>query len=418
MIMMVKMKLSQEKLNMINEARKVYGDVVTRPEIIAWCEQNGFQRPRWLLNGKQFRVGRGQYRLPETDGSIAVSSEVVDSSPKEVQEETQKTVKQIVETKAPVQTVSTKVDMIVHQDDVPGRLVPVKDPLYVKFGHFSDILSIVKSKVFYPVYISGLSGNGKTLMTEQICAKAKRDLIRANITEETDEDDLFGGFRLVDHATKWFDGPVIRAMKLGAVLLLDEVDLASTKCMCLQPVLEGKGVFLKKINEFVKPAPGFTVIATANTKGQGNDDGKFVGANVLNEAFLERFSITIEQKYPSIKVESKILEKIFESHGITDPEYVHVLTSFADIVRDGYYKDALDDVISTRRLVHIANAYAIFRDKEKALELCLNRFDENTQVTLKDLYNKISPVPADQTMAAVPEPELSDLFDATEEISF
>ena len=268
--------------------------------------------------------------------------------------------------------------------------VPAKDPLFVPFGNFSDVEAIIKSNMFYPVFVTGLSGNGKTFMIEQACAKAKRELFRVNVTIETDEDDLLGGFRLVNGETVWFDGPVVEAMRKGAVLLLDEVDLASTKIMCLQPVLEGKGVFLKKINEWVECAEGFNIVATANTKGKGDETGNFIGAGVLNEAFLERFPITVEQEYPATAVEKKILNKVFDKLNVSDSEFVDKLVNWADIIRKTYVEGAIDELITTRRLVHISNAYAIFNmDRMKAIQMCVNRFDGETMTAMVDLYTKV-----------------------------
>jgi MoxR-like ATPase len=243
--------------------------------------------------------------------------------------------------------------------------------------------------MFYPVFITGLSGNGKTMGVTQACAENKRELIRVNITIETDEDDLLGGYRLKDGQTVWQNGPVIEAMERGAVLLLDEIDLASNKIMCLQPILEGSGVFVKKINRFVKPADGFNVVATANTKGQGSDDGKFIGTNVLNEAFLERFPITFEQQYPTAKIEEKILVKTLEKAGKKDAEFCNKLVTWADVIRKTYFDGGVDEIISTRRLVHIIQAFAIFNQKLKAIEVCTNRFDDDTKNSFMELYQKV-----------------------------
>ena len=244
--------------------------------------------------------------------------------------------------------------------------------------------------MFYPVYVTGLSGNGKTFGIEQACAQAKREVIRINFTVETDEDDLIGGFRLIDGDTKFFKGPIINAMEKGAVALLDELDLANpAKVMCLQSILEGKGYFIKKTGEFIKPAPGFTVIATANTKGKGSDDGRFIGTNVMNEAFLERFPITVEQEYPPVATEKKILGKVFTDLGVSDDGFVAKLVDWADIIRKTFYDGGVDEIISTRRLVHIAKAFSIFNDKMTAIDMCINRFDEDTKLSFKDLYTKI-----------------------------
>jgi hypothetical protein len=269
------------------------------------------------------------------------------------------------------------------------NLIPEKDDTFVKFGNFGDIKKIIQSRLFYPTFITGLSGNGKTFGVEQACAQLGRELIRVNITVETDEDDLIGGFRLVNGETAWHNGPVIEALQRGAVLLLDEIDLASNKILCLQSVLEGKGVFLKKIGQFVKPTNGFNVIATANTKGKGSDDGRFVGTNVLNEAFLERFCVTFEQSYPSTAVEVRILEGVALDLGVEDREFCKRLCDWSDVIRKTFYDGGIDEIISTRRLVHIIRAYAIFKDKAKAIQVCVNRFDEETKTAFLELYDKI-----------------------------
>ena len=268
-------------------------------------------------------------------------------------------------------------------------LVPDKDPNYVPFGNFTDLKKIIKSKVFYPTFITGLSGNGKTFGVEQACSQLGRDLIRVNITVETDEDDLIGGFRLVDGNTVWHNGPVLEALQRGAVLLLDELDLASNKILCLQSILEGNGVFIKKIGKQVYPEKGFTVVATANTKGKGSDDGRFVGTNVLNEAFLERFPLTFEQEYPSIKIEQKLLHNYCSELNCCDDEYIENLGTWAEIIRKTFKEGGVDEVISTRRLVHIIRAFAIFKDRLKAIKLCLNRFDDETKAAFLELYSKI-----------------------------
>ena len=268
-------------------------------------------------------------------------------------------------------------------------LVPDKDPNYVPFGNFTDLKKIIKSKVFYPTFITGLSGNGKTFGVEQACAQLGRDLIRVNITVETDEDDLIGGFRLVDGNTVWHNGPVLEALQRGAVLLLDELDLASNKILCLQSILEGNGVFIKKIGKQLYREQGFTVVATANTKGKGSDDGRFVGTNVLNEAFLERFPLTFEQEYPSIKIEQKLLHNYCSELNCCDDEYIENLGTWAEIIRKTFKEGGVDEVISTRRLVHIIRAFAIFKDRLKAIKLCLNRFDDETKAAFLELYSKI-----------------------------
>ncbi len=268
-------------------------------------------------------------------------------------------------------------------------LKPAKDNNFVPFGTFNDLKKVITSKIFYPIFITGLSGNGKTFGVEQACAQAKRDLIRVNITVETDEDDLIGGFRLVDGSTVWHNGPVIEALQRGAVLLLDEIDLASNKILCLQSILEGKGVYLKKIGKQVTPAEGFTVVATANTKGKGSEDGRFVGTNVLNEAFLERFPLTFEQDYPKAQTEVRMLNNYCKELDCCDDKYIANLTAWAEIIRKTFKDGGVDEVISTRRLVHIIRAYAIFSDRVKAIQVCLNRFDDETKRSFLELYDKI-----------------------------
>ena len=268
-------------------------------------------------------------------------------------------------------------------------LIPTKDPQYVSWGHFKDIQTIIKSKIFYPIFVTGLSGNGKTSMIHQVCSKLKRDMVRINITVETDEDDLLGGFRLVDGETVWNDGPLVVAMKTGAIALIDEVDLASHKIMCLQPIMEGQPIYLKKINQLVYPANGFNIVATANTKGKGSEDGRFMGTNILNEAFLDRFSATFYQEYPSVAHETKILTKQFAMFEITADEFVEKLVKWADVIRKSFKEGAVDEIVTTRRLIDITKSYSIFEDKMKAVTMCLERFDDETREAFTDLYTKI-----------------------------
>ena len=273
------------------------------------------------------------------------------------------------------------------EDDV--SLVPAKMSNFVPFGNFKDIKKIIDSGIFFPVFITGLSGNGKTLMVEQVCAQLKREMFRVNITIETDEDDLIGGHTLVNGNLEYREGPVLKAMRKGAVLLLDEVDLGSNKLMCLQSILEGKGYLIKKTGEYVFPAPGFTIVATANTKGQGNEDGKFIGTQIMNEAMLERFAVTVEQTYPNVAVEKTILQKEMALSGEVDGEFVQKLTDWADVIRRTYMDGAIEEVISTRRLVHIVRAFRMFNDKMKSISMCLNRFDNETRDSFLDLYTKV-----------------------------
>ena len=335
--------------------------------------------PQWLIKNADYKVGKSTFRLPTETNQVSTASTIKASVP-----ETEK----VLTTKAPeTETVSEAAYVV---SSLTGDIVPKKDPVFVSFGNYPDVKSIIKSKMFYPVFITGLSGNGKTMGVTQACAENKRELIRVNITIETDEDDLLGGYRLKDGQTVWQNGPVIEAMERGAVLLLDEIDLASNKIMCLQPILEGSGVFVKKINRFVKPANGFNVVATANTKGQGSDDGKFIGTNVLNEAFLERFPITFEQSYPSVAIEQKILVNTYKnSTGKSDDDFCKKLVTWADVIRKTYFDGGVDEIISTRRLVHIIQAYAIFGKKMKAVEVCTNRFDDDTKNSFIELYTKV-----------------------------
>ena len=335
--------------------------------------------PQWLIKNADYKVGKSTFRLPTESNMVSTPSNVKEAVP-----ETEK----VLTTKAPETATVSEAAYVV--SSLTGDIVPKKDPVFVSFGNYPDVKSIIKSKMFYPVFITGLSGNGKTMGVTQACAENKRELIRVNITIETDEDDLLGGYRLKDGQTVWQNGPVIEAMERGAVLLLDEIDLASNKIMCLQPILEGSGVFVKKINRFVKPANGFNVIATANTKGQGSDDGKFIGTNVLNEAFLERFPITFEQSYPSVAIEQKILVNTYKnSTGKSDDDFCKKLVTWADVIRKTYFDGGVDEIISTRRLVHIIQAYAIFGKKMKAVEVCTNRFDDDTKNSFIELYTKV-----------------------------
>ena len=325
--------------------------------------------PQWIVKNPVNKVGKGLFKLPALGEVTSVhASRLVQAAEQYESPKTQK-----------IENTETKTEAAYVVSSLTGNIVPEKDPNFVTFGDYTSVKSIIASKKFYPIFITGLSGNGKTLGVTQACAEKKREMIRVNITIETDEDDLLGGYRLRDGQTVWQNGPVIEAMERGAVLLLDEIDLASNKIMCLQPILEGNGVFVKKINKFVKPALGFTVVATANTKGKGSEDGQFIGTNVLNEAFLERFPITFEQKYPSVKIETKIISKMLETESVKDDEYATNLVNWADIIRKTYSEGGVDEIISTRRLVHIAKAYSIFRNKLKAVEVCTNRFDDDTK---------------------------------------
>ena len=356
--------LTTDQKSFVNAAYKHFKkDILTRGEINSFFKKEGYKNPSWLKNDK-YKVERGTYKLP-LDNQPTENEKIMDTGE------------------------SKKTEAAYVVSSLTGNIVPTKDSVFVPFGNYPDVKSIIASGKFYPIFITGLSGNGKTMSVTQACAQLKKELIRVNITIETDEDDLLGGYRLKDGQTVWQNGPVIEAMERGATLLLDEIDLASNKIMCLQPILEGSGIFVKKINKFVKPQSGFNVIATANTKGQGGEDGKFIGTNVLNEAFLERFPVTFEQSYPQSKVEKKILTNTLKAAGKSDVKFVDKLVTWADVIRKTYFDGGVDEIISTRRLVHITQAYAIFDDKMKAIKMCTNRFDDDTKNSFVELYTKV-----------------------------
>ena len=357
---------------------------VTKAQIVDTAKENGIPYPSWIFYNKDLRVSRGVYRIP---GQVAPAAETQTAA---------------------LQPNTMVASLSVESEGFTENLVPEKDGLFVPFGNFKTVKQIIQSKMFYPIFITGLSGNGKTFSVEQACAQTKREVIRVNFTIETDEDDLIGGFRLVNGETKFFHGPVIKAMQKGAVLLLDEIDLGNpAKIMCLQSILEGKGYFIKKTGEYIKPSQGFTVVATANTKGKGSDDGRFIGTNILNEAFLERFPVTCEQEYPPVTTEKKILNSVFADLGETDTEFAEKLVDWADIIRKTFYDGGVDEVISTRRLVHIAKAFSIFKDRMVAIEMCTNRFDEDTKQSFKELYTKLDDKVVDEANTAVETAESS-----------
>jgi hypothetical protein len=356
------MILNDKQKQFITLCNKEFGEIkeITRKQLVQVEKKYKVAFPQWLVSNKDLKISKGLYKMP-TESDDAVTT----------------TVEKTVNNSTPA-TTNKEAAYIV--SSLTGNIVPTKDKNFVSFGNYPDVKNIIKSNRFYPVFITGLSGNG-------------------NITIETDEDDLLGGYRLKDGQTVWQNGPVIEAMERGAVLLLDEIDLASNKIMCLQPILEGSGVFVKKINKWVKPKDGFNVIATANTKGQGSEDGKFIGTNVLNEAFLERFPVTFEQKYPATSTEKKILVNTLKSYGKSDVIFVDKLVTWADVIRKTYFDGGVDEIISTRRLVHIAQAYAIFGNKMKSIEMCTNRFDDDTKNSFVELYTKVdSGVSADQIL--------------------
>ena len=359
------MVFTPQKQKFIDRANQMFGagSIISNQEVVQASKSAGVPKAGWFK--KKFKVGYNKFKLP-TESSPTT---IVDGKSADVLEQTS------------VSLIATNMEK--------QNLVPVPFEGFVPWGHFKTLKQITKSGLFYPSFVTGLSGNGKTLMSEQIHSDMKKELIRVNITIETDEDDLLGGFRLVNGETKFVPGPVIEAMERGCTLLLDECDLGSNKLMCLQPVLEGKGVYLKKVNKWVTPKDGFNVMATANTKGKGSEDGRFIGTNILNEAFLERFAITIEQPYASAAIEKKIIMGSMKKYGSVDENFADNLVTWAEVIRKTFYDGGIDEVISTRRLDHIAKAYAIFGDKSKSIELCVARFDEDTKDSFMDLYSKI-----------------------------
>jgi len=352
--------------------------VFTRKQIIEIATGLGIGFPAWLLNKPTFKVDRGVYNLAPMFQGSALNVQTAPMAAPRVPLE-------VVETQLPAEVVQAKLRVEV-EDLIPGN-----DKTFVPFGFYRDLKKVLQGNLFYPIFISGLSGNGKTTMAEQVCAALKREAIRVNISIETDEDDLIGGNTLVDGNVVYREGPVLTAMKRGAVLILDEIDRGSNKLMCLQAILEGKPYFNKKTGETITPVPGFNIVATANTKGRGSDDGKFISANILDEAFLERFAITVEQEYPTMATEKKIVIKKMEKVNNVDEGFATHLVTWSDVIRKTYYEGAIDELISTRRLEHIVNAYAVFGDKKKAVQLCVNRFDDDTKTAFIDLYTKVDP---------------------------
>ena len=350
--MTFELKMTEQQA--VDGLRGTYGTEFTTADVRAFCAMNDIGYQTVTKKIQKYKVSKGKWNLEVTTKAV----ENIENS-------------------------------FAAPSVAPQNLIPELNDTFVKFGPFADIKKIIQSKEFYPIFLTGLSGNGKTFSVEQSCAQLKRELIRVNITIETDEDDLIGGFRLVNGETVWHNGPVIEALERGAILLLDEIDLASNKILCLQSVLEGNGLFLKKIGRYVEPRAGFNILATANTKGKGSDDGRFIGTNVLNEAFLERFPVTFEQAYPSVNNEIKLLGLHADRVGVKDDEFVKKLVDWADIIRKTFYDGGIEELISTRRLVHILRAYSIFKNKAKAIQVCINRFDDETKQSFMELYDKV-----------------------------
>jgi MoxR-like ATPase len=366
--------LNEKQTEIVRGLEKGFPDrEVTMKQLMEWAEGEGLSKyaPSFIWKSGN-KVRRGVFRIPEIGANVADAK--VAFVPMATKEEKE---------------VSLATNVIEFPKNETESYVPTRVGNYVKFGHYADVKTIKKSGQFYPIFITGLSGNGKTMMIEQVHADLKKELFRVNITIETDEDDLIGHYALIDGKTVWQDGPVVLAMERGATLLLDEVDLASNKIMCLQPVLEGNPLLIKKEGRIVRPKTGFTVMATANTKGKGSEDGRFIGTNILNEAFLERFPITVEQEYPSISVEKKIINKLMTSLNCLDEEFSAKLVDWADLIRKTFYDGGVDEIIATRRLVHIVHAFSIFKDRMKAIAMCVARFDDQTKDTFMDLYSKL-----------------------------
>ena len=376
------MKSTIDKAALVATLKDKFGTSVKRKDVLTYVKEKNMPIPNWLINGAEYKSGiRGIINL----GSTVMPTE---------------------ETPAPVINAQVLQIEPLRQKKLlaeVGDLIPAKDAHYVPFGFYRDLESIINSKVFYPVFITGLTGNGKTTMVEQVCAKLKRECIRVNVSIETDEDDLVGGRTLIDGNITFQEGPVLLAMRRGAVLLIDEIDRGSNKLMCIQGILEGKPFFNKKTGDVINPAPGFTVIATANTKGQGSDSGKYIAAQILDEAFLERFPITVEQEYPTSKIERKIVINNMKAHNCVDEDFADKLVKWAEVIRKTYMEEAIDEMISTRRLVHIVRAFAMFKDQKKAIELCINRFDADTKNAFIDLYKKLEePAPTQDTVQPSP----------------
>jgi hypothetical protein len=377
---------------------------ITTDEIKSICGDIDIAHPYWFTNDDENRVKRGVYKVPNSSmisqpQTISLQAQVIPMA------------KSVEKSEHKIQNIQTDLDTT--------DLIPKSYKNYVPFGNFDDVYSIVQSMRFFPVFVSGHSGNGKTMSIEQACAKAKRKFVCISMTPETDESDLLGNYVLIDGNMEWRDGPVTTAARQGAVLCIDEIDYGAQNLSSLQRVLEGKPFMLKKKGELISPAPGFTVFATANTKGKGSDDGRYMFTNVLNEAFLERFRTTMEQEFPPVRTERKIIEKELTTVGRTDNEFAEKLVTWADVIRKTFMDGGCDEVISTRRLVHIVETFGIFGDKMKAISLCLNRFDDDTKASFLDLYTKVDAgASAEQLLAPVIEPEVKETEENSEDIPF
>jgi hypothetical protein len=363
----------------------------SRQEVKDICKENALGFPQWFLKDPEYRQARGVYKLPTANVStVDLSAQVLPMKKTETAPVAQNR----------IANVSTDLET--------GNLIPEVYKNYVPFGNYEDLLAIVNSKQFFPIFITGQSGNGKTMSVEQACAKAKRKFVCISMTPETDEGDLLGNFVLINGQMEWRDGPVTTAARQGAVLCIDEIDYGAQNLSCLQRVLEGKPFMLKKKGEVVYPAEGFTIVATANTKGKGSEDGRYMFTNVLNEAFLERFLNTYEQEYPPVAVERKIIKKELTSAGRTDDEFAEKLVTWADVIRKTFSEGGVDEIISTRRLVHICKTYGVHGDRMKAVSLCLNRFDTDTKMSFLDLYTKLDAPAKEEDPVTVDVPSYSE----------
>jgi len=377
---------------------------ITTDEIKSICGDIDIAHPYWFTNDDDNRVKRGVYKVPNSSmisqpQTISLQAQVIPMA------------KSVEKSEHKIQNIQTDLDTT--------DLIPKSYKNYVPFGNFDDVYSIVQSMRFFPVFVSGHSGNGKTMSIEQACAKAKRKFVCISMTPETDESDLLGNYVLIDGNMEWRDGPVTTAARQGAVLCIDEIDYGAQNLSSLQRVLEGKPFMLKKKGELIAPAPGFTVFATANTKGKGSDDGRYMFTNVLNEAFLERFRTTMEQEFPPVRTERKIIEKELTTVGRADDEFAEKLVTWADVIRKTFMDGGCDEVISTRRLVHIVETFGIFGDKMKAISLCLNRFDDDTKASFLDLYTKVDAgASAEQLLAPIIEPEVKETEENSEDVPF
>jgi hypothetical protein len=356
----------QQKAELVANLISKYGNTVTKEQILEYCIINKFPNPHFLLSNKKIKTGK-IYDLNSFNSEISVEENMLPAMAAQV---------------LPLNNSKMNIQI--------ENTIPEKDSTYVPFGFYRQLEKIIKSRTFYPVFITGLSGNGKTTMVEQVAAKLQRECIRVNISIETDEEDLIGGNTLYNGNVVYREGPVIMAMRRGAILLIDEIDRGSNKLMCMQSILEGKPLFNKKTGEIIHPTPGFTVVATANTKGRGTEDGRFIAAQILDEAFLERFPITVEQEYPTGVVEKKILNNKMKFYNKVDEEFAEKLITWADIIRKTFLEGGVDEIISTRRLVNIVQAYSIFDNQEEAIKYCINRFDDDTKSAFIELYEKMN----------------------------